>query len=386
MAATHVDIASRQPLPPRIGAHARRRCWRCVALAVAARRRARAGRRSAGSRRSHRRRRRRTSSWRRRTAPTNGSPVGLNYPVASGDNLWVAGEGRAEVDFGGGQFRLAGDTNVHVSRLDDRDFALFVAQGRVDRARARARAGRRRAHRHAEHAGRADAARACTGSTCRRSPGDARSSCAKARPRASRGRPAAGAAGPDAPRWSATDDVQADVRNGTRHRRLRHVEREPRPLLRAQPHRARTCRAQMVGYADLDAVRRVADVPGLRRRLVPVGGRRRLGAVSRRLLDRRCPAGARRGSTTRRGATRRSTTVAGRTSAAAGAGVPGRYVARPVWAPALVAWYGGSGWRGRAAAGPVYGWVPLGWREPYMPVVAQLLERAAGTTTTGRTR
>ncbi|MCL4762109.1 MAG: hypothetical protein KJ018_10115, partial [Burkholderiales bacterium] len=54
-----------------------------------------------------------------------------NDTVTSGDNLWVAGGGRAEIDYGGGQFRLAGDTNVHVARLDDTVLALFVAQGRV---------------------------------------------------------------------------------------------------------------------------------------------------------------------------------------------------------------------------------------------------------------
>ena len=37
----------------------------------------------------------------------------------------MAGDGRAEVDYGGGQFRLAGDTNVHVARLDDRVLALM---------------------------------------------------------------------------------------------------------------------------------------------------------------------------------------------------------------------------------------------------------------------
>jgi len=58
-------------------------------------------------------------------------PAEINYPVATGDNLWVSGEGRAEIDFGGGQFRLAGDTNVNVSRLSEREFALFVAQGRL---------------------------------------------------------------------------------------------------------------------------------------------------------------------------------------------------------------------------------------------------------------
>jgi hypothetical protein len=57
--------------------------------------------------------------------------VGLNYPVVSGDNLWVSGDGRAEVDVGGGRLRLAGDTNVHMSRIDDRELSLFVAQGRV---------------------------------------------------------------------------------------------------------------------------------------------------------------------------------------------------------------------------------------------------------------
>ena len=57
--------------------------------------------------------------------------VGLNFPVTSGDNLWVAQGGRAEIDVGAGQIRLADETNVHVSRLDDRAVALFVAQGRV---------------------------------------------------------------------------------------------------------------------------------------------------------------------------------------------------------------------------------------------------------------
>ncbi len=45
---------------------------------------------------------------------------------------------------------------------------------------------------------------------------------------------------------------------------------------------------------------------------------------------------------------------------------PGGYVARPVWAPALVGWVGGPGWRVGAGA-PVYGWVPLGWGESYQP-------------------
>jgi hypothetical protein len=63
--------------------------------------------------------------------PTDWSPVGINYPVATGDNLWLAVDGRAEIDYGAGQFRLAGGTSVHVSRLEDRELVLFVAQGRL---------------------------------------------------------------------------------------------------------------------------------------------------------------------------------------------------------------------------------------------------------------
>ena len=52
---------------------------------------------------------------------TEWEPAGINYPVTSGDNLWVGGDGRAEVDYGGGQFRLAGDTNLHVSLFHYRE-------------------------------------------------------------------------------------------------------------------------------------------------------------------------------------------------------------------------------------------------------------------------
>jgi hypothetical protein len=47
---------------------------------------------------------------------------------------------------------------------------------------------------------------------------------------------------------------------------------------------------------------------------------------------------------------------------------PGRYVARPVYAPALVAWVG----HGHVGAGaPVVGWVPLAPREAYYPYYAR---------------
>lgn len=47
---------------------------------------------------------------------------------------------------------------------------------------------------------------------------------------------------------------------------------------------------------------------------------------------------------------------------------PGQYVARPVYAPALVAWFGGSNVSvGISIGGPAVGWVPLAPREVYYP-------------------
>jgi hypothetical protein len=63
--------------------------------------------------------------------PADWAKIGVNYPVTIGDNLWVSPNGRAEIDFGSGQLRLAGDTNLQVSMLDEHRLALFVASGRV---------------------------------------------------------------------------------------------------------------------------------------------------------------------------------------------------------------------------------------------------------------
>ncbi len=47
---------------------------------------------------------------------------------------------------------------------------------------------------------------------------------------------------------------------------------------------------------------------------------------------------------------------------------PGPVVARPVYAPALVAFFGGHGARvGASIGGPLVGWVALGWGEPVAP-------------------
>ncbi|MES2129866.1 MAG: DUF6600 domain-containing protein [Pseudomonadota bacterium] len=52
---------------------------------------------------------------------------------------------------------------------------------------------------------------------------------------------------------------------------------------------------------------------------------------------------------------------------------PGRYVGRPVWAPALVGWVGGNNWQvsfssgGISRAAPAQGWYPLRPHEAYVP-------------------
>jgi hypothetical protein len=57
--------------------------------------------------------------------------IGINHPVIQGDSLSVRSQGRAEVDFGFAQMRLAGDTNVQVTVLEDHRFGSFLASGRL---------------------------------------------------------------------------------------------------------------------------------------------------------------------------------------------------------------------------------------------------------------
>jgi hypothetical protein len=46
---------------------------------------------------------------------------------------------------------------------------------------------------------------------------------------------------------------------------------------------------------------------------------------------------------------------------------PGLYVARPVYSPALVGWFGAPGVSVSIGIGQPVGWFPLGWREVYVP-------------------
>ncbi len=298
-------------------------------------------------------------------APDQWTPIGINYPVTGGDNLWVGDDGRAEVDFGSGQFRLAGNTNLHLSRLDDRQFALFVAQGRVS-VRIRVL--------DAGEIARVDTPNVQIVLT---RPGLYRIDVSDDRllttlvVREGEGTMLT-PAGIQQVLPGQTAEVQGDdprfaaVRNGAGVDgfdtwvigRDRHYERS-----RANNYVSR----EMVGWADLDEHGTWAQVPEIGNVWYPTdvapdwapyrnGYWAQVGGWGPTWVDY-APWGY---APFHYG---RWAFVGGRWG-----WTPGAYVARPFWAPALVGWTGGAAWSFSVAAGnPVYGWVPLGWGEPLRP-------------------
>ena len=298
-------------------------------------------------------------------APDLWNAIGQNYPVTTGDNLWVGSEGRAEIDFGGGQFRLGGATSLHISRLDDRNFALFIAQGsvivrvrvlepgesaRVDTPNAQVVLTRPGLYRieaaedrqHTQIAVREGLADVDTGTAVQQVlPGQSATLDGSA------------------PQYAllrygvATDAL--DTWSANRDRRYERG-RANAPVSR-----------QMVGYSDLDEYGTWDQAPEYG------------GAVWYPANVAGDWAPYRNGYWTDVGAWGPTWVDAapwgyapfhyGRWAFIRGrwGWCPGGYVVRPVWAPALVGWVGGPGWRVAIGGAPVYGWVPLGWGEPYQP-------------------
>jgi hypothetical protein len=290
------------------------------------------------------------------------SEIGLNDPVAQGDNLYVDRDGVAEVDYGGGQFRLAGGTNLHVSRLDDRQLALFIAAGRVIvRVRvlepddsvhidtpatqiALARPGLYRIDVAADSP--------LTSVIVRE--GEAQVATPAGIETVWPGQTAA---------LTGVATERIDIRNGGRLDGF-DTWSAARDRVYEMPRQNAYVSRQMIGEADLDAHGLWQTFPGY-------------GAVWFPTVD---PAWApyRFGHWTWLSGWGytwvdlapwgyapfhygRWAHIGGRWG-----WCPGAFVARPVWAPALVAWYGGGSWS-RGPHGPVYGWVPLGWGEPFVP-------------------
>ena len=297
--------------------------------------------------------------------PADWSPVGLNYPVTSGDNLWVSGDGRAEIDYGGGQFRLAGDTNLHVSRLDDRQLALFVAQGRlivrlrfldrgeiatVDAPNTQIQLTRPGLYRVEVGADRGtttvvvregEAIVAIVGGAQQVLPGQT-ASLTGAEPAYAEVHSGIGIDGFDA--WNADRD-----RRYERSRAGSYVSR------------------QMVGWAELDEYGSWDTHPTYGAVWYPTSVA--VGWAPYR-YGRWTYAGSWGWTWVDDAPWGYAPSHYGRWAwiGSRWGWCPGTYVARPVWAPALVGWYGGSGWSVSVnVGGPVYGWVPLGWGDPYVP-------------------
>ena len=162
----------------------------------------------------------------------------------------------------------------------------------------------------------------------------------------------------------------ADLRRGAgaRRRRVRSLGRRARAV-RTSVRQARvTCRPETIGYADLDAhgTWRTVSQP-----TDPCGSRRAWSRTGRRIATATGAGsthGAGRGSTTRRGASRRSITAAGLTSTiATGHGCRGRATFAPVYAPALVAFVGGGNFLSPCRRGRGVAWFPLAPGEVYRP-------------------
>jgi hypothetical protein len=301
--------------------------------------------------------------------PSEWEAIGINYPITSGDNLWVSSDGRAEIDYGGGQFRLAGDTSVHISRLDDRQLALFVAHGRVivrvrsldsgDTTRVDTPTTQVTLTRPGLY--RIDVAPDRQATTLTVREGEALVALAYGAQQALPGQTVS---------VVGADPAAADIQNGIgvdgfdtwSANRDRRYERG-----RSNAYVSR----EMVGYADLDEHGSWQTYPEYGAVWFPTtvapgwapyrdGYWTDVGRWGPTWVDR-APWGY---APFHYG---RWAWIGGRWG-----WTPGGYVARPVWAPALVAWVGGPGWGLSVRYGtPVYGWVPLGWGDSYHPAWRQ---------------
>jgi hypothetical protein len=292
------------------------------------------------------------------------SEIGQNDPVAQGDNLWVDRDGHAEIDYGGGQFRLGGDTNVHVSRLDERQLALFIAAGRVivrvrvlepdDGVSIDTPATQIALTRPGLYRIDVDADAAETTLIVRE--GEAEVATAAGTEQVLPGQTALLR---DAP------SVTADIRNGAALDGF-DTWSASRDRVYERPRRNAYVSRQMIGQADLDTYGSWQMYPDYGAVWFPTvetdwapyrfGHWTWLPGWGYTWVDD-APWGY---APFHYG---RWVYVTGRWG-----WCPGAFVVRPLWAPALVAWYGGGAWGYSASFGaPVYGWVPLGWREPFVP-------------------
>jgi hypothetical protein len=288
--------------------------------------------------------------------------IGRNYPVTSADNLWVSADGRAEIDFGAGRFWMAGDANVQIIALDERRLALFVASGRVivrmrsvepgDIARIETPNSRIDIVRPGHY--RVDVVPDAQRTTLLVRSGEAGIEFAGGVQMTMPGQQVS---------VSGVDSAQIAIQNG-----FGSDDFDAWSIAREQRYDASPTVAlvapDMVGARELDDYGTWESSPTYGAVWFPttvaVGwAPYRLGAWTWvapwgwTWVDS-APWGY---APSHYG---RWVWFAGRWG-----WCPGTRIPRAVWAPALVGWYGGRHWVN--AAGPIYGWVPLGWGEPFIP-------------------
>jgi len=301
-------------------------------------------------------------------AETSWQPIGINYPVTTGDSLWVGQDGRAEVDFGAGQFRLSDEANVHFSRVDDRQFSAYLASGRailrlrlldagdaakLDTANAQidiVRPGSYRVDTTADGF--------YTSLVVR--DGEAQLRIAD--------RVTAVYAGQTAVIDGAAGTASLVVRDGYGGDSFDAWSGDRDRRWDGGGISSRYVSSYVAGINDLDEYGTWETTPTY-------------GAVwyPRAVAADWVPYGDGRWTYVQPwGWTWVDTAVWGWAPFHYGRWVrlgsrwgwcPGAYVARPIYAPALVAWYGGAAGTGWSVSvgGPTFGWVPLAWGEPYWP-------------------
>ena len=291
------------------------------------------------------------------------SPIQVNYPVSSGDNVWAEEGARAEVDFGGSQMRMSAATNVNIANLDDHNLDVFVAQGEIivrldildagDSAVIDTPTTQIVLLRPGLYRIGVSPDQQQTTLTVR--VGEATAQVTAGLQQVLPGMSAVIVNGPTtAADFSAAYPLDAfDTWSAERDR------------VYQQASNNNYVSPEMVGYADLASYGSWQANPDYGNVWYPNnvaagwapysdGYWTTVDGYGLTWVDR-APWGY-------------APFHYGRWSYIRGrwGWLPGTYVARPVWAPALVAWTGG-GLAVGIAGGAVYGWVPLGWSEPYRP-------------------
>jgi len=295
-------------------------------------------------------------------------PIGLNYPITIGDNVWTGADSRVEIDFGAGHVRLARETNVHFSQLDDSQLAAFLAEGRVI-VRMRSLEAGEVAH-FDTAAAQVDLLR--PGTYRIETDRDGTSTVVVVREGEAEVRTADGTAllrsGQTATVSGTGYGAAVVVRDGFGSDGFDTWSLDRDARLEAPSTSSQYVSTFVPGVRDLDYYGSWDNVPNYGAVWYPT-------SVSVDWVPYRD------GSWTYVrpwGWTWVDSAPWGWVPFHYGRWVrigprwawcPGEFVRRPVYAPALVAWYGGAGGTSWSASigGPAYGWVPLAWGEPYWP-------------------